>query len=571
MNFLDMRTVVSSYVVSNLICLIVMIFLWVRNRRRFEGIGFWVADFALQFVAMLIVTLRGVLPDLVAMTIGNTMLLGGAILLYAGLLRFTRRRGTLIHLFVLLAAFVVVHAYFVVVSPSLAVRNIIFSAALCAVCAQSAWLMLVRSGQAMRPVTLGVGAVFVAFAVVSLARIVFDLASPPGNDFFHSGIFDTIVLLVYQMCYIVLTFSLSLMLNTRLFGELERDIARRERAEKILRIRLVLWEYAAGHTVKELMQQALDEIEGLTGSLIGFYHFADEAAGTLTLQAWSTRTRATYCKAEGEGSHYPLAQAGVWADCVRERRPIIHNDYASLANRRGMPPGHAALVRELVVPTMRDGRVVSVLGVGNKADVYDEDDIVLVSYVADLVWTIVSQKRAEEEILRLNGRLRHQANTDELTGLANRRRFFAIGAEEIRRCRRYAHPLALIMIDLDNFKHVNDSYGHDAGDRVLFCVAKTLLANIRDVDTAARLGGEEFGVLLPNTRAEDAVSLAERLRLAIDATACHPDFSGANVTASLGVAAWDERTPGIDAFLKRADIAMYQAKREGRNRVCFIE
>ncbi len=173
------------------------------------------------------------------------------------------------------------------------------------------------------------------------------------------------------------------------------DVTARKKAEEIIRLRLRLLEFAADHPLPELMQQALDEIGQLTNSPIGFYHFVEEDQKTLTLQAWSTRTKQEFCRAEGQGLHYDLDKAGVWVDCVGQRGPVIHNDYASLPHRKGMPPGHAEVKRELVVPTLRAGRVVSVLGVGNKPTGYDEKDIELIAYVADIVWTIVERKWAE--------------------------------------------------------------------------------------------------------------------------------------------------------------------------------
>jgi diguanylate cyclase (GGDEF)-like protein len=139
--------------------------------------------------------------------------------------------------------------------------------------------------------------------------------------------------------------------------------------------------------------------------------------------------------------------------------------------------------------------------------------------------------------------------------------------EEIRRSQRYRSPLSLLMLDIDGFKAVNDTYGHDAGDQMLRCVADTLLHNIRDIDVVARLGGEEFGILLPNTEAADAVKLAERLRLAIEKTSCAFQDQKSGVTVSIGVATRKKDIQSVDIFLKKADTAMYQAKNQGRNRV----
>jgi PAS domain S-box-containing protein len=183
------------------------------------------------------------------------------------------------------------------------------------------------------------------------------------------------------------------------------DVTERNQAENIIRARLRLTEFAADHPLDELLQKTLDEVCAITESPIGFYHFVEPDQSTLKLQAWSTRTLQTYCKAEGKVLHYSLDQAGVWGDCVRERRPVIHNDYESLPHRKGLPEGHAALIRELTTPILRKGQIVAVLGVGNKAQGYTSRDVELVSYFADVAWEIAERKKAQEELQRLNEEL----------------------------------------------------------------------------------------------------------------------------------------------------------------------
>lgn len=146
---------------------------------------------------------------------------------------------------------------------------------------------------------------------------------------------------------------------------ISQDITDHKRAENIKFARLRLVEYATSHSLDELLQATLDEVEVLTDSLIGFYHFLEANQRTLLLQAWSTRTLREMCTAEGKGLHYDIDEAGVWVDCVHKRKPVIHNDYSALPHRKGMPPGHANVIRELVVPVFRGDRIVAVLGVGN--------------------------------------------------------------------------------------------------------------------------------------------------------------------------------------------------------------
>ena len=184
------------------------------------------------------------------------------------------------------------------------------------------------------------------------------------------------------------------------------ETTEQKRAENIIRARVGLFEFAASHTVEELLQKTLDEVGALVNSPIGFYHFVHTDQETLTLQTWSTQTIKEFCKAKGKGLHYPIEQAGVWVDCVRERRPVIHNDYSALPHRKGMPEGHAPVIRELVVPIMRSGRIVAILGVGNKPSDYTEKDVETVSYLADVAWEVTESKLAQEALRESEQRFR---------------------------------------------------------------------------------------------------------------------------------------------------------------------
>jgi len=179
---------------------------------------------------------------------------------------------------------------------------------------------------------------------------------------------------------------------------LEEEIRVRNRTERVVTARLRLLEFAATHSLDELLETTIDEAEALTGSSIGFYHFLESDQKTLSLQNWSTRTKAEFCKAEGKGLHYDVAQAGVWIDCIHQRKPVIHNDYASLAHRKGLPPDHAEVTRELILPVFRGDTIVAIIGVGNKPHDYTAEDIEAVSFLADLGWEIAERKQAEEAL-----------------------------------------------------------------------------------------------------------------------------------------------------------------------------
>ena len=160
------------------------------------------------------------------------------------------------------------------------------------------------------------------------------------------------------------------------------------------------------------------------------------------------------------------------------------------------------------------------------------------------------------------------ATLDALTNLNNRRQFEIRLKQEIATTKRQKTPLCAMMIDIDFFKKVNDTYGHASGDEVLRTAASVIKAQLRESDIPARYGGEEFAVLLPYTHIEEAVIVGERLRKAVEETPIFVDIKNINVTISMGLAEFGQEENGEELF-KRADSALYEAKESGRNRVCI--
>jgi diguanylate cyclase (GGDEF)-like protein len=175
------------------------------------------------------------------------------------------------------------------------------------------------------------------------------------------------------------------------------------------------------------------------------------------------------------------------------------------------------------------------------------------------------------ELARQADAFEQLACVDGLTGVYNRRHFLALAEIEWSRFQRYGRPLALLMLDIDHFKSVNDRYGHDVGDTVIKSVAQMLQKHRRASDFVGRLGGEEFALMLPEATLDNAVAAGERFRQFIaDGTVKAGEIS-LSVTASIGVSASDEDTAGIVELLKQADVALYRAKHSGRNRVCRFD
>jgi diguanylate cyclase (GGDEF)-like protein len=195
-------------------------------------------------------------------------------------------------------------------------------------------------------------------------------------------------------------------------------------------------------------------------------------------------------------------------------------------------------------------------------DVFDER-------TTALAHSLAAQATVALENAHLHGIVKRQAVTDELTGLANRRAFLEALALELRRAERFGGSLALIFADLDDFKRVNDRFGHHIGDDLLRTFAEILEGRTREIDVCARLGGEEFAVLLPQTDVVGAESLAESLRVAVAELTVSAGDDAVSVTASFGVVAYPE-THTADELMTAADRALYTAKRQGKNCVVTV-
>jgi diguanylate cyclase (GGDEF)-like protein len=207
------------------------------------------------------------------------------------------------------------------------------------------------------------------------------------------------------------------------------------------------------------------------------------------------------------------------------------------------------------IPMIVYSDVVGVINVTNKkkGKEFTEEDVEMLKAVADQAAVAVNKAQ-----------LWDMAVTDSLTGLYVRRYFMVKLQEEIHRAERYGKRLSVIMADLDRFKKINDTYGHDAGDRALRTISQFLQKNIRDVDAIARYGGEEFVMLIPDADKEAAYCLAQRLREEL-AKVKFEDLPP--ITISLGIATFPSDSTDIEELIKKADAAMYEAKQKGRNRV----
>ncbi|UCG58115.1 MAG: sensor domain-containing diguanylate cyclase [Phycisphaerales bacterium] len=218
-----------------------------------------------------------------------------------------------------------------------------------------------------------------------------------------------------------------------------------------------------------------------------------------------------------------------------------------------------------IVPLICQGRVVGALNLADKidGDVFDREDIALIELFGQLVGASIGNIKLFEKTQR-------QATTDGLTGLANHKTFYEILEKELWRSRRHGGQISVIMVDIDNLKEINDAYGHRAGDKVIRDVSSRIKECIRQIDTAARYGGDEFAVILPNTCLDDATVVAERMVEVIAHTPTiwrrqHIPFS---ISAGLGQYGADTNPEDMTSH---SDQALYLAKQAGKNTVRVFE
>jgi len=271
--------------------------------------------------------------------------------------------------------------------------------------------------------------------------------------------------------------------------------------------------------------------------------------------------RATAGAARAAG-RYPIDESHHLGWVMSRAQAIWRNDIpAELRFRETLP--RAGMASDMAIPLRSHGRVTGALRVASRrAFAYEPEDFDLLQRLADFVAVAVENQRLLDAHRRM-------AEVDGLTGVCNHRHFRTLLARETERARQLSQSLALVMVDVDHFKRVNDDHGHPVGDAVLRHVAGLLARRVRRSDVVSRYGGEEFAILLPGSDAAAAARLAEELRAGLASGSGHDGDSPSPVpvTASFGVASIPADAATETELVEAADRALYRAKRSGRNRV----
>jgi diguanylate cyclase (GGDEF)-like protein len=281
-----------------------------------------------------------------------------------------------------------------------------------------------------------------------------------------------------------------------------------------------------------------------------------------------------------DGNELEIVGGRGWEDdgqVIGRRFPIPGDNPNTVVIQKGKPynlpdagkkyfafqnPPHNRIRSWLGVPLIVQNRIIGLLAIdSSEPNHFANKNVELAAAFADQVAINLGNTLRFREV-------QSQALTDPLTGLYNRRGLFELGKVEFARANRTGRPFSGIMLDLDHFKRINDTYGHTIGDQVLCELAKRCKSCVREIDYVGRYGGEEIIILLPETNMQAGLDVAERLRLAIASQPMKVEADlELNISASLGVAQRDENTTSLEILIARADQAMYIAKHKGRNRI----
>ncbi len=411
MNILDIRTVFTSFSISNAICAMVMAFLWRQNRKRSPELRFWLANFIMQFVTVLLIALRGILPDFISIVVANTLSIEGFILLYMGLQRFVNKVSSQRHNYVLLIMFFSVHTYFTFVRPSLTPRNANFSFAILLLCIQSAWLLIYRVEASVRSRTWKVGLVFIVFGLINLARILLSESLPGTNNLLQSGFLDVLFILSFQMLYLILSFALLLLVNRSLVAELEYDLAERKHMELSLQQRLLELETVntlsislrAGKNLEELLQILLKEtlktISGENGCIL-LVDRADDTLKVVESRGWF--------QSVSKGSFH--ISKGIAGQVFATYEPYISSDVHTdpLDSDRTFtsitPPSSGAFL-----PIRMENEVIGLLIVLFQLPrIVCENELSVLTIISEMAGTAISRCRLNDQIKVFNDHLQEE-------------------------------------------------------------------------------------------------------------------------------------------------------------------
>ena len=508
----DIMTIMILSLLLNFIGAGAMAIIWQLSRKRFDGTFLWFVSMVLQVAGNGLTILRGTLPDLFTIVLSNILMIGGFLTLNIGLCKFVSRKVSQIHNFILLAVSALLLYYFSMIRPDINARIAVFSAMIIIINFQICWLLLLKAPPDLRRITRITAVVLSGYIAVSIGRIVFLFVFPlKTSDFFNSGIVESLSLTLYMAVSCCLMISLILLVNKRLLQQVKSQ------EDKYT---ILFHSSPSAITLTRLSDGAIFEVnDGFTRTT--GYSFEDVIGkSTFELEFWAN---------------------------VEDRTAVVEE---LLKNHKV----------EGIEVKFRKKSGESFFGLYTADTLVINNEECILATISDIT-----------EISRMKYELQVKATHDELTGLPNRILFYDRFGSAVASARRNNNEFAVMSVDVDKFKLINDNLGHVVGDKVLIAVAERFSRFLREVDTVARFGGDEFVLLFGEIEnRDDARRIAEKIQDEFRQPFIIDDQT-ITLTVSIGIALYPADSADMNDLIKKSDESLYFIKEHGRNGYQFFD
>lgn len=507
---IDMRSVVVVQTLVLLVCFFMLLSTWYQNRTRYNGLSCWATMMGLSCIGYILLGLRNYVPDYISIILANLIIVIAFVLFNMGVALFYKLKTSILPGIGLIALVFTLQTFFTYYSPNMDARIFVISAAFILVYGKSLWLIAFRTTQKQRALSKGILLSLSAVVALNVYRIVVHLFLPSGHtDLFGQNILDNMFLILQVPLFLSLIINMVLLVSKSLMVEIQEEEAK---------FNSIFYSAPYAALITNVNNSRVIEANN---EMIRLLEYSKEELIDCT-----------------------LLELGVWID-VNQRTAFIQE----LLNG-GTINGLELKFRS------KSGKIFPVLFSASLVRLNGKE-------------YIVSTMKDISEIYRLKNELEELASHDMLTGLPNRRKFDEIATIQLAKASRSGEKLAMVMFDIDDFKCVNDEFGHDVGDKVLVAIADRLRMFSRSADNIARHGGDEFSILLNGLgeKAEAETALMRLYKLYEEPIVV--DGISFTIGLSMGVAMYPENGVTAIELLKKADKALYVSKRKGKNSIWF--
>ncbi|HWP21115.1 MAG TPA: sensor domain-containing diguanylate cyclase [Candidatus Cryosericum sp.] len=502
---IDIRTIALFYFIANVMNNGLLFIIWRMYRKHFRGLSFLFADMCLQTMGSLFLLLRGALPEIASIVFTNLFSVFGLICLFIGLELFFDLYKPRIYVYFIFALYMAVIVYFSALQDNLFVRNILLSSSIVFYTGLSSIILIRQRNKELRSIARFTTNILLVYSLTSIVRI-FALVCLPqqSNEFFTSGLVNSIAMIAYSILNILITAGLIMMVSQRVLNEVQTEKDKYIKAFNSSPYAMLLTKVTDG--------KIFEVNEGFV-RMSGYQ--PEEVIGKTTLEV------------------------GLWID-PDDRREFVRDLINGDVHEREVK---FRIKDDSFKTCLISATIISTLG----------EECILTS-VNDI--SEMNQIRKKLEVMALH---------DALTGLPNRQLFYDRADVAFANARRNKSSVAVVSLDVDRLKSINDQWGHPAGDFALVSVSSRLQNLLRESDTVSRFGGDEFLILLDGVQtAEDIHCVAKKM---IDSVSEPIYFAGHSITisASVGIAVYPNDGMEIEELIRKSDEAMYYIKEHGRN------